>query len=250
MYKIAICEDDSKYIEYLKKIILSTKLVTQSELLFYGFCSGEQLFLHPEFDFDVVILDMQMDKMDGYETAMNLRMADKKFLLVFCSGVVKPTSTSFKANPFRYLLKSFSDEEMISEMAEIVEEMKARKNYPYVMCKYTSGKDQIRVYPESILYIAIRHESCEVFAFGKLKESYPNEVLRVSMSLNELEKIFDEKCGFVRAHNSYIINMSYIVHTSRHTVRLIDGTELTISRSRSKEFQRAFAKFVSAKYKG
>ena len=94
-----------------------------------------------------------------------MRKIDQKFLLVFCSGVVKPTSSSFKANPFRYLLKSYPTSELISEMTEIINEMKIRKNSPYIMCKCGSGKEQIRVYPESILYIAIRHNFCVFFAF-------------------------------------------------------------------------------------
>lgn len=250
MYKIAICEDDRNYIDFLKKMILATNVVEPETILFYDFYSGEQLFLYSELDFDLVILDMQMDKMDGYETAMQLRKIDQNFLLVFCSGVVKPTPSSFKVNPFRYLLKSYPDSEMISEMTEIINEMKIRKNSPYIMCKYGSGKEQIRVYPESILYIAIRHHSSEIFAHGKLKECYPDEVLRVDMNLDAIWRIFDESCGFVRAHNSYLINMAYIIYASPQSVRLIDGTELTISRSRSKEFQHAFAKYMAAKYRG
>lgn len=42
MYKIAICEDDKDYIEYIKQIILKTDIVEEDTLLFYDFYSGEQ----------------------------------------------------------------------------------------------------------------------------------------------------------------------------------------------------------------
>ena len=60
MYKIAICEDDRNYIDFLKKMILATNVVEPETILFYDFYSGEQLFLYSELDFDLVILDMQM----------------------------------------------------------------------------------------------------------------------------------------------------------------------------------------------
>lgn len=249
MYKIAICEDDKNYIDFLKRIILKINAVDRKSLLFYDFCSGEQLFLYSKWDFDLVIIDMQMNKMDGYEIAMKLREVDRNFILVFCSGVTGPNIRSFKASPFRYLLKSLSNKEMISEMTEILNEMKIKKNYPYVLCKYSSYRDQIRVYPESILYIAIRRDGCEIFACGKLKEKYPKEVLKVNMNLNSIHKIFDENCGFVRIHNSYIVNMAYIVFVNPQKVGLIDGTELNVSRARSKDFQKVFARFMAAKYK-
>ncbi|MCI7042320.1 MAG: LytTR family DNA-binding domain-containing protein [Lachnospiraceae bacterium] len=248
MYKIAICDDDKQYIEYLKAVISENPIVIRQELLFYDFYSGEQLFLYPTWDFDLVIIDIQMQGMDGYETAMKLREVDHKFLLIFCSGTVNPTSLFFKACPYRYLLKSYSYDEMQAEITEIVSEMKRKKNYPFVMCKYSSGKDQIKVYPESILYIAIRNESSEIFAYGRLKAKYPNATLRLNQSLDALEKIFNQECGFVRAHNSYIVNMEYIIFANPHEIKMIDGTQLSVSRSRSKEFQRIFAEYISAKY--
>lgn len=250
MYRIAICEDDVAYIEFLKKVILATEGIDEDSVLFFDFISGEQFLFYHEWDFDLVIMDMQMGEMNGYETARRLREIDKNLLLVFCSGVIKPTSESFKVTPFRYLLKSYTDDEMLSEMNEIIGEMKNRKNYPYVMCKYSAGKEQIKIYLESILYIAIRNKGCEVFACGKIKELYPKEILRINKPLESICEIFNESCGFVRAHNSYIVNMAYIIETTPKSIRLIDGTELTVSRARSQEFQRAFAKFVAAKYKG
>lgn len=250
MYRIAICEDDVSYIEFLKKVILAAKGIDEDSVLFFDFISGEQLLFYHEWDFDLVIMDMQMGEMNGYETARRLRETDKNLLLVFCSGVVKPTSESFKVTPFRYLLKSYTDDEMLSEMNEIIDEMKNRKNYPYLMCKYSACKEQIRVYLDSILYIAIRNKGCEVAACGKIKELYPNEVLRINKPLESVCEIVNERYGFVRAHNSYVVNMAYIIETTPKSIRLVDGTELTVSRMRSKEFQKTFAEFVAAKYKG
>lgn len=250
MYKIAICEDDINYIVFLKKMLLEIEGINESTALFYEFLSGEELFFHISLDFDLVILDIQMGNLNGYETARKLREFDRNMLLVFCTGKVEPSAEHFKVTPYRYLLKRYTDDEMLSEMKEIVDKMKEQKSYPFVMCKYSAGKDQIRVYPESVLYIAIRYEASEIFACGKLKEQFPSETLRVGMNLNDVYEIFNESCGFARAHNSYIINMAYIVEINAQSVKLTDGTELTIARSRSREFQKAFAGFLAAKYKG
>lgn len=250
MYKIAICEDDKDYIDILKRIIANTDLVDMNSVQFFEFYSGEQLYLSAEADFDVVIMDIQMDKMDGYETAMYLREQDSKFLLVFCSGVIKPTPKFFKADAYRYLLKDLPENEIRDEMSEIIKEMITRKQYPYLMCKYTAGKDQVRVYAESILYIAIYHSGSEVGVCGKLKKMYPNETLRVNESINKIGEVFNESCGFVRIHNSYIVNMAHIEHTTPQTVTLNGGIVLNIARSKSQYFQAEFAKFMSSKYKG
>lgn len=248
MYKIAICEDDERYIEILEKMILMTSVVDTKLFQFFEFSSGEQLFIHPHVDFDMVIMDMQMGKMDGYETAMELRKTDRDFLLVFCSGVLKPVPKHFKAGAYRYLEKENSDEEMLAELNDIVSEMVKRKERPYLMCKYSSGRDQIRIYPESILYIAIKGTGCQIFAYGKIKEKFPKEILRTTMNLNSIAEVFNEEYGFARIHNSYIVNMSYITHISKASVRLVEGTELNVARSKIRYFQQAFAQFGVSKY--
>lgn len=249
MYRIAICEDDKRYIDFLKKIIIDANMIEPEKILFFEFCSGEQFFLCQNIEFDLIILDIQMEKMDGYQIAMKIREADKRSLLVFCSGVEQPKPISFKVNPFRYLLKSFTDIEMLTEMQEILEEMIKRKEYPYILCKYRSGNEKIKVYADSILFISIKKNKCEVHTIGKINEYCLGESVIANMSLDDICEVFNEKCGFVRMHYSYTINMMYVIAVETQCVRLKDGTELNIARSKMKEFKQVYAKFLAAKYK-
>ena len=249
MYKIAICEDDDKYIKYMKKVIVKSGVVEKRNILFYSFHCGEELLFEEKRDFDLLIMDIQMRAMDGYETAMKLKEEGYSPLLVFCSGVVQPSPQSFKATPYRYLLKSYSNQEMLDEMRAILEEMVRRNAQPYLMCNYGSGKNQVKIPIEEILYISVRNSGTQIFLWGKLKEAYSKEILRSNVRINDLVEILNEKNGFARVHNSNIVNMAYITGMNPSEVKLIDGTVLTVSRSRSKEFQQIFAKFMAAKYK-
>jgi len=248
MYKIAICDDDKNYIESLKSLIQTTGVVDANLLQFYEFYSGEELLFYPDMDFDIVFMDMQMDKVDGYETAMELRKQDSKFLLIFCSGVVMPVPKFFRANVFRYLDKNSPEEECVRELCEIVKEMQMRNDSPFIMCKHSIGKERVRMYPEDVLYIAIHHTVCRVFPNDKVKELSREEYLRTSINLNAVADIFSETYGFVRIHNSYIVNMAYIKEISPTSIRLTDGTALSIARSKVKHFQEAFARYMASKY--
>lgn len=250
MYRIAICEDDGKYIEYLRKIIVRADIVPEKEIVFLEFCSGEQMLFQEEWNYDLVIMDIQMNKFSGYETAMKLKEKNGYSLLAFCSGAVMPSDESFKATPYRYLLKSYTDVKMIEEMQEVLQEMVRKKKRPCIMCKYTSRKEQVRVPAEDILYISKRYDGVQIHPYGRTKELFAEQTLRNNMRLNEIADILDGEQGFVRVHNSYIVNMEYIIRSGLECLYLVDETPISISRARKKEFQETFAKFMATKYKG
>ena len=55
---------------------------------------------------------------------------------------------------------------------------------------------------------------------------------------------------FEYAHNSYIVNLNHVVKLkSEGVIKLSNGEELNVSRSRMPEFRRALAAVMSEKYK-
>lgn len=250
MYKIAICDDDKNFILLLKKQITETDAVEAASIQFYEFYSGEELSFSNNLDFDVIFMDMQMGKMDGYETAMELRKRNNKFILVFCSGVVMPIPQFFRANVFRYLDKNVSAKECREELNAILKEMELRNENPFIMCNIDSGQEQIRIYPEDVLYIAIRYKGCQVYPNKRIIKDPIEEMLRTNLNLKEVEHIFNESCGFVRIHNSYIVNMAYITEISEAYITLLDNTQLNIARSKMKEFRKIFTGYIASKYEG
>ena len=56
--------------------------------------------------------------------------------------------------------------------------------------------------------------------------------------------------GFEYAHNSYIVNLNHVVKLKTEgVIKLSNGEELNVSRSRMPEFRRALAAVMSEKYK-
>jgi len=73
MYKIAICEDDQEQQKYLKNVIDKFKNPYLSEADIFS--SGESLIetYKVEGEYSIILLDMQLDKMNGIETAETIR---------------------------------------------------------------------------------------------------------------------------------------------------------------------------------
>lgn len=238
MYNIGICDDDSAYIEYLTRLFQEQ----EGEIVVCRYLSGEELIqdMQNQGVYDLLILDLMMPGMDGNETARKFREQFPDALLVFCSGVCLPTVESFETTPFRYWLKQYTEEKMKLEIGVVLAKMrKKRENNPVFMVK--KGSSLVKLPADRIYYIAIAKKGT-VFYGSDEDETYT--------SAGKLSEYYEQlkDAGFAYAHNSYIVNLKYVSMVTMTELEFVNGKKLTVSRSRAKEFRKAFAADVAQKY--
>lgn len=246
MYDIAICDDDENFIKYIKRMLLKGDL-KKEEICFYEYSSGEEMVnsLNACEKIDLLILDMQMKELDGNGTARLFRDQFPSSVIVFCSGVCLPTVESFETTPFRYLLKEYTDERMLRELDAVVQEVKNKRIEPIVMGTWNYNAVKLKL--EEILYISIARNGSNIHVNPKvIKYEFENHITS-RKRLPELYAILG-KYGFEYAHNSYIVNLNHIKRKTTKELELIDGTVLSIARSKEKTLRIAFAKYKAQKY--
>lgn len=247
MYKIVICDDDKNFITYMKEMILQCGL-SQREIEFFDVLSGEECInvVQHMVSCDLLILDMQMEGMDGHATAQQFRKEYPDSVLVFCSGVVFPSDESFKTTPYRFLQKSYDDDKMLIEVKAVIEKMIQSSDVPYIVGR--NHNNVVKLRPNDILYI----ENCKRGSEIHIREDYKDyafeDKITTHRKLAELLETLKDY-GFVYAHNSYIVNLKYVVKLrSDGVLKLINGCELNVSRSQMPEFRKALAHLLGEKY--
>ncbi len=245
MYHVAICDDDKEFISYIKRIIKQANDRDEVEINFYEYTSGEELLCNIDgyIQYDLLILDMQLGGIDGDETA---RLFRKKFpyaVLVFCSGVRPPSVKSFKATPFRYLMKSYSDKKFVCEMQEILKEVEKNLQELYVVGHYRNKA--IRVKIRNVLYIENAKRGSRVIVNPKSAEAKFEGLILLDEKLQELSEKFTE---LVFAHSSYIVNMNHVEYVNGNELILDNGESLSVSRTYQKTFREAFTRSIANKY--
>ena len=118
-------------------------------------------------------------------------------------------------------------------MDSLLEELH-RKNR-YVDFSFVEGERRLPV--DDILYIeTAKHKNI----FYTKKQTYT-----IYKKLDELEREL-EGAGFVRAHQSFLVNMRYIDKISSYVLRLITGKEISVPKARYQEVKRSFALYKGA----
>lgn len=241
MYHIAICDDDKTFIQYIERLFKKSEC--NDEVRFYEYLSGEELVedIPKQEKCDLLILDMKLEKMDGHETAKNFRLHFPNTLLVYCSGVTLPTVESFEAMPYRFWLKEYTEDRMQKELDVVVHKMQENKVPPFIMGKKEKVLVKLRL--ENVQYIEITKKGSIIHWIQDGKEELYTSPMKVSTFYETLKDF-----GFVYAHNSYIVNMNHVAAVHSTELELLSGEKLAVSRSKTKEFRKAFACKLAEKY--
>lgn len=235
---IAICDDEKFYLSHCQSIIenLFAKQEICFEYLIDCYTSGEQLIHACSFgkQYDLVYLDIKMQKLCGFDTAKGLRKLDEKALIIFLTSFQNYVFNSFEYQPFWFLNKPISEEKFNHVFKCAAQKILGDKNVMHSFYSRESGQVCLEInkiiYLESSLRKIIIHTSNDRYSYyGTLKE--------------EMEKF--KKHNFTRSHNAFLVNMSYINRIEKTEIVLKDSNRIPISEHKYKSVIDSFTRFVA-----
>jgi DNA-binding LytR/AlgR family response regulator len=246
MYHIAICDDNMDFLEAMKTTIEENPEF-ENNMTCYKFSSGIELLKSEIEKFNLIIMDMKMEEMDGFVTAKKIREKNGDAVLAFCSGVVMPQPEHFEVQPYRYLIKTVDRDKMKYSVSELLHEMKCRKKNTDI--EIVSDGRARRINTDDIIYL-YRLKRGSVFVVvnnengcnSSFEEIYSNEKLT-----DWYEQLSAD--GFEFAHTSYIVNMKQITGIIKDDIVMSNGETLRISRTCKQKFHKRFSCYFSKKYR-
>ncbi len=186
---------------------------------------------------DLVFLDIQMPKLDGFEVA---ELAGGKTRYIFATAFDQYAIKAFEFHALDYLLKPFSQQRFDQALAharanlgaggEAVEKMvreAAGRNKPLGRVLIRDGARVQVINADKIEHIEAQDDYVQIRSEGKswLK----------NQRMSELEEQLDAE-QFLRIHRSYIVNIGFVERIEQatkdsHVAVLKDGSRVPISRS-------------------
>lgn len=237
MFRIAICDDESLFAEELKELL--SDYMMQKGLVFEIdiYDSGEALIeLGIEvIKYNAVFLDINMEKVDGIRTAEKIREVSREVFIVFVTAYVNYSLEGYRLNVVRYLLKG--NVNFPSTVNECVDALLDKLNYSVEkrMFDFQEGTKEISL--ERLLYIESNLHKLE---FHIMEDDM--KVYTMYETLNALEKKMVAN-GFIRIHQSYLVNIKYIKNVVRYRAVLTNGIELIIPKARYTYVQEQFISY-------
>lgn len=177
-------------------------------------------------------LDIEMDGLSGLEVGQKLRDVDRNVIIIFLTGYKKYVFKSFKIEPFDYILKPINNEKICDVLTRAIK--KHRELFYIVDIKWYDKSYNLRacdiVHIESDLrHVTFVTDKNKFKSIGKL-DAYEQRL---------------SPYGFLRCHQSFLINMNYIKSIESKSIITTLGTEIDMSARRKKECLNAFNEFIT-----
>lgn len=227
---IALCDDDSEQIKSLRRFIGEWAEDKPFAVNIAGYESGEQfLFEYRDEPCDLLLLDIEMDGINGMELAKKLRAAGDMLPIIFITGYSDYMGDGYDVEALHYLLKPVETDRLFA----VLDKYAARRGRTEEVLLSTA-EGVCRTALESIVYVE---------AFGRKTAVHLRDgaVLECSMSISEFEGFG----GFFHCHRSYIVNMEQVRSITKTAVIVETGEEVPLSRRLYGEVNRRFIEFYT-----
>lgn len=224
--QVAICDDKQDDLKLIETAVCDNakRIGIPIPVECFLFQDGENMYDEMSTKrFDLVLLDIEMPGMNGFQLAKRISMDRRIPCLIFVSAYESFVFDAQTFMPLWFVRKSMLEKDMYKALQKYVELTVFKK-----ACYQLKGGS---VYIRDIVYIECSGHLLTIqIADGKVIKQYG--------SLRVMEEGLS-KYHFLRVHKSYLVNPRYIENIGRQEIYLINGTTLEMGRDRRKALLQA-----------
>lgn len=228
---IAICDDNENQIKELRRRLDEWSADKPFALAIDEYVSAESfLFHYPDKPCDLLLLDIEMKKLNGMELAKKLRADGDMLPIVFITGYSDYMNDGYEVEALHYLLKPVDKTKLFSVLDRYIN----RHTFKNEIMLFCEGKT-LHISSDAIMY-------CE--AVGKKTHAHTKEqTLICDTGISSMAKSLSDT--FTICHRSYIVNLRFVRSIDKTVITLDNGETIPLSRRLYKEVNDKFIQFYT-----
>ncbi len=226
LLNIAICDDEKIQIDNLRRLVNLWADEYNLLINIKEFISGESFLFefNENTNFDIILLDIEMGKLNGIELAKIIREKNETMQIVFVTGYSDYIAEGYEVSALHYLIKPVNKDKFFATLNRAIEKIK--KNEKCICLDTNEGTAKIPLY--EIRYIEVIKNYVTIYA---------KEIYTAKLTLTDIESRLDS--SFFRTGRSFIINLAFIRRVSKKEVLLSCDSIIPLPRGMYEKLNRA-----------
>lgn len=234
MYRIAICDDNPADVSVLRGYLEHSSIA--ANIAISTFPNGNELVrnYNKKRCFDLIILDMIMDHMNGMEAARKIREIDASVSILIVTATVEYAIDGYQVNAVRYIVKPVEQNFFLKLVETLYNEFKKNESRFY---SFPSKAGTTVISMDDIYYFESDLRSIRVVC-KQGDYTFTGRISRVEEETSDQD--------FIRIHKSFIVNMKHIHNIYKESITLDNGDTVPLSHHRHKQINQKFLKYMEA----
>lgn len=231
MLRIAVAEDEIQcqqvLLDHIQRFAGESGISCPTDV----YPGGSELLEHYRGQYDLLFLDIQMGRLNGLETAEEIRRLDQGVIIIFVTNLAQYAIQGYSVRATNFLLKPVGYHTLSEELRKAAERVRHSKNR-YLQIQTEQGFQRLET--GAISYIETMGRRVLIHADGREH--------RCKEAMKDLEaRLVGE--AFFRCHNAYLVNLAYVESVEQAAVT-VNGHSLLLSRYKRKPFLDALARYM------
>lgn len=233
MLRIAICDDSTADLEIARLMTNDLLYSLNLEYEIEEYTNGKELLESP-ISFDLILLDIEMDQIDGISLAKELRLYNSDSIIIFITNSTNYLQVGYTVSAARYLVKPLNKQEFDFELTCVL-------NSHIMDNKFILDKriSQYKLYLKDIIYIEFYNRKTIIHKIDEQISTY--------ITIKEWCALLDNYY-FSQTHKAYIVNLKHIKQITTDTIMLSNNSTLPISRKFKETFRRKYYAFIGERF--
>lgn len=219
MFFVGICDDEKGTCAELENLLYQYGKRHGLKLEVSVWYTGEGLceFLEKGSKLDVLFLDIELISTDGIKIGNYIReeLEDMDTAIVYISSKSSYAMSLFRVQPLDFLIKPLKAE-MIEDVMNRAVKQYRRKNQIF---EFHAQGNHFKIPYKEILYFCSENKKIHIVC--------REQTLQFNGKLKDVAKRMPD--SFVLIHQSYLVNLDFVMECSYDKVRMQNGDELNIS---------------------
>lgn len=232
MLEIAIVEDEENYRNILCEYLSRYEKETGDKIHLSIFTDGDEIVENYMAEYDMILMDIEMQFMNGMDAARRIREVDTAVIIVFITNMAQYAIQGYEVDALDYILKPISYFAFSQRIQRAIRRMKKREDH-YINIVSKKGVNKVSV--SDIGWIESEGHRLIYHAKEQVYESTLN-------SMKEMEQEL-KKYNFFRCNKGYLVNLAH-VKAIRDGWAILTNGQVMISRAKKTEFQKALTTYA------
>ncbi len=231
MYRIAIVEDEKEFREQLQEYLKQYEKENSVSFQISVFEDGEDIVKDYHGGYDMILLDIEMPKMNGMDAAEKIREQDEDVVLMFITNMAQYAIRGYSVGALDFVMKPITYYTFALKMTRALKRVQRKSQAPIVL-HLSEGIKSLEV--KQIYYVEVQN---------RMLHYYTDEgEIVVRGTLQSVEEML-KPYAFAKCNHWYIVNLMHVKEVNKNTA-IVGPHQIEISRRNRTGFLKALTEHM------